>query len=90
MSAIALYKALIEAGAPEPSAERAVEGLPPANEVATKTDIAELCTELKTDIAALRTEMKTDIAMLEARLTWRLVIVVGIFNAILFAALRLI
>ena len=44
MSTTALYKALVEAGASEASAERAAESLDltPSREVATKTDIAQL------------------------------------------------
>ncbi len=47
MSTTALYKALLEANVSEVSAERAVEGLGSAGEAATKTDTA----ELRTDIA---------------------------------------
>ena len=50
MSTIALYKALIEAGASEASAERAVEGLPPSGELATKA-------ELKAELAMLETRL---------------------------------
>ena len=61
MSTTALYKALIEAHVSEDTAERAVEGLAYAREVATKTDLAELKTELKQDISELRVELKQDI-----------------------------
>ena len=61
MSTTALYKALIEAHVSEDTAERAVEGLAYAREVATKTDLAELKTELKQDIGELRVELKEDI-----------------------------
>ena len=47
MSTTALYKALIEAHVSEDTAERAVEGLACAREVATKTDLVELKTELR-------------------------------------------
>ncbi|MDE0152882.1 MAG: hypothetical protein OXN23_03315 [Gammaproteobacteria bacterium] len=39
MSEIALYKALISAGAPEAEAQAAVQDLARANEVATKADL---------------------------------------------------
>ncbi len=64
MSTTALYKALIEAHVSEDTAERAVEGLAYAREVATKTDLAELKTELKQDISELRAEFKQDIGEL--------------------------
>ncbi len=64
MSTTALYKALIEAHVSEDTAERAVEGLAYAREVATKTDLAELKTELKQDISELRAELKQDIGEL--------------------------
>ncbi len=65
MSTTALYKALIEAHVSEDTAERAVEGLAYAREVATKTDLAELKTELKEDISELRVEFKQDIGELK-------------------------
>lgn len=49
MTATVLYRALIDAGTAEELAEKAVEGLLPTSEVTTKTDIA----EVKTDIARL-------------------------------------
>lgn len=60
MSTTALYKALVEAGASDKVAERAVEGLIPApsEDLATKADIA----KLRTEIAELRTELKTEMA----------------------------
>ena len=69
MSTTALYKALIEAHVSEDTAERAVEGLAYAREVATKTDLAELKTELKQDIGELRVELKGDIGALETKIT---------------------
>ena len=66
MSTTALYKALIEAHVSEDTAERAVEGLAYAREVATKTDLVELKTELKQDIGELRVELKQDIGELRA------------------------
>ena len=80
MSTTALYQALIEAGTPKETAEKAVEGLLPAGEVATKTDLAELktntgrletelrSTATKADMAELKTELKTDMAEMENRL----------------------
>ena len=68
MSTTALYKALIEAHVSEDTAERAVEGLAYAREVATKTDLAELKTELKQDISELRVELKQDIGELRVEL----------------------
>jgi len=50
MSTTAMYKALIEAEVSEETAERAVEGLHFAGEVATKAD-------LKAEIAALEARM---------------------------------
>jgi SMC interacting uncharacterized protein involved in chromosome segregation len=44
--------------------------MPPVNSaVATKTDLAELRTDLKTEITELRTELKTDIADLKTEIT---------------------
>ncbi len=57
MSATALDKALLEAKVSEETAEKAVEGLAVAHDVATKTDVAELRTELKTDIAELEVRL---------------------------------
>ncbi len=42
MSTTALYKALIQAGASEDTAERAVEDLAHTDDVATKADLAKL------------------------------------------------
>jgi len=50
MSEIALYKALISAGAPEAEAQAAVQDLARAHEVATKAD-------LKAEIAKLETRV---------------------------------
>ena len=51
MSATALHKALLDAGADDELAERTAKDLPPIGEPAAKTDIS----ELKTDIARLET-----------------------------------
>ncbi len=69
MSTTALYKALIEAHVSEDTAERAVEGLAYAREVATKTDLVELKTELKQDIGELRAELKQDIGEVKGGIT---------------------
>ena len=60
-----------------------------ALEAATKTDIAELKTATKADIAALKAStktdvagLKTDIAELKATLTWRIVLAMGAFAAL--------
>ena len=73
MSTTALYKALLEAKVSEKTAERAVEGLAFADNIATTTDLA----GLKTVITRLEAELKaalkekattTDIAALKAEL----------------------
>ena len=46
MSEIALYKALVSAGASEAEAQAAVQGLAHGHEVATKADLANLKSEL--------------------------------------------
>ena len=46
MSTTALYRALLEAGTSEETAERAVEGLAHTDEAATKADVAELRNEM--------------------------------------------
>ena len=78
MNATALYKALIEAGASEDTAERAVEGLPLGGELATKSDLAQLGARLDTDIAQL-----------EVRLTWRLLGGVAVLLGITSGVLKL-
>ena len=54
-----------------------------------KTDVAELRTELKADVAELRIELKADVAeirtdveRIEKRMTWRMVVIYGIFSSI--------
>jgi len=62
-------KRLREAGFTEPQAEAVIAVVQEATEgadLATKTDIGDLRTELKADIAALRSEVKADIAALRA------------------------
>ena len=64
-------KRLRAAGFTEPQAEAVVAAVQEATEgadLATKTDIAELRTELKAEIAELRTEFKAEIADLRSEL----------------------
>ena len=63
-------KALQAAGAAEPLAEAVVATVGEAvgENVATKTDIAEVQATLKTEIAELRTEVKTEIADVKAEI----------------------
>ena len=49
-----------------------------SEQVATKADIAELKTATKADIA----ELKAEIAELKAILTWRIVLALGVFAAL--------
>lgn len=74
MSTTALYKALLEAGASENLAEKAVESLVFSDQAATKSDIAAL---------------KSDIAELEIRLTWRIVLATSITTSIAIGAIGL-
>ena len=70
-----LYDALIAAGAPENKAKAAAEAITSyrkTDEVATKADIA----ELRTDMAKLEGRL-TD------KLTWRMIICMGITIAVL-------
>ena len=63
-------KALTQAGFAPPQAEAITDTIRAAfsDSVATKTDIAELRTELKGDIAELRAELKGDIAELRTEI----------------------
>ena len=70
MSTTVLYKALVEAGAPENLADKAAESLVYSDQVATKSDWA----LMKADLAMV----KSSLAGLETRLTWRLSIAAGI------------
>ena len=66
-----VYKALVEAGAPEDSARAAASSIPIAKDLASKQDIAELrqeISEVRQAIAALRAEMQQEIAALRAEL----------------------
>ena len=73
MSEIALYRALVEAGASEEAAREAVHDLLRAGENATKAGI---------------TEVRADIAAMETRVTHWVVISGGIYTAILFSLLK--
>ena len=73
MSTTALYKALLEANVSEKTAERAVEGLAFADNIATTTDLAGLktvITRLEAELKAALKEKatKADIAELKAAL----------------------
>ncbi len=74
MSATTLYKALIEAKVSEETAEKAVEYLPVARDVATKSDIAEVRADIaggRADTAEVRTEVaegRADTAEVRAEL----------------------
>ena len=59
-----VYKALVEAGAPEDSARAAASSIPIAKDLAGKQDIA----EVRQEIAALRVEMQQEIAALRAEM----------------------
>ncbi len=69
MSATALYKALIEAKVSDETAEKAVESVPIARDVATKSDIANVRADIaegRADTAVVRTEIaegRTDTAV---------------------------
>ena len=66
MNSIAIYKILKRVPDTSESEARAVaNSIAHVNDVATKTDVAELKTELKSDIA----ELKTDTAELKTELT---------------------
>ncbi len=66
-----VYKALVEAGAPEDSARAAASSIPIAKDLASKQDIAEVrqeIAEVRQAIAALRAEMQQEIAALRAEM----------------------
>ena len=63
--------------------------------LATKADIAALRGATKADIAELRgatkadsAELRTDIAKLSATLTWRMIIVAGVVQTLIAAAVK--
>lgn len=63
-----VYDAFRSAGVSDEQAAAAALVIPPSGELATKSDISELCTEFKSDFSELRTEFKSDIAELRAEL----------------------
>ena len=66
MTATALYRALVDAGAREEFAKEAAERVVYSPEGATKADVAEAKSELQVEIAEFRAELKGDIAGLRA------------------------
>ena len=67
-----VYKALVEAGAPEDSARAAASSIPVAKDLASKQDIAEvrqeitsLRAELRQEITSLRGEVKSDLKLIK-------------------------
>ena len=66
-----VYKALVEAGAPEDSARAAASSIPVAKDLASKQDVAEVrheIAEVRHEIATLRAELQQEIAALRAEL----------------------
>jgi hypothetical protein len=74
-----LYEALRKAGVDEPTATAAARAVL----IEVRTDLA-----TKTDLAELKAATKTDLAELKADLTWRMVVMTGIFVAAV-SALRI-
>ncbi len=68
MTATALYRALVDAGAREDLAKEAAERVVYSPEGATKSDVAKAKSELQLEIAEFRAEVKADIAELRAEL----------------------
>ena len=66
MTATALYRALVDAGAREDLAKEAAERVVYSPEGATKSDVAKAKSELQLEIAEFRAEVKADIAELRA------------------------
>lgn len=69
---VELYDALKAAGVPEDKAQAAaasVIGGTEKNALATKSDLAELRSELKADTASLRSELKDEIGTVRERLS---------------------
>ena len=56
-----VYKALVEAGAPEDSARAAASSIPVAKDLASKQDIA----EVRQEITSLRGEVKSDLKLIK-------------------------
>ena len=68
MTATALYRALVDAGAREDLAKEAAERVVYSPEGATKSDVAKAKSELQLEIAHFRDEVKADIAELRTEL----------------------
>jgi len=66
---------LTDAGMPREQAEAVAET---ARQAASREDLV------------TKADLKADLANLEARLTWRIFVVVGVVNGLLFAALKLV
>ena len=82
-----MYKALKSAGVEDELATAAARGLP--DNPVTQAHVVELRAELKADMAELRAELKADVAeirtdveRIEKRMTWRMVVICGIFSSI--------
>jgi hypothetical protein len=94
---LTLSRALEEGGIPRDAAEHIATEILDAihDNVATKTDLAAIRSELKADIAAVRSELKADIAALRAeialvehRLMTRLGGAIAVAVGIILAAIR--
>ena len=68
MTATALYRALVDAGAKEELAKEAAERVVYSPEGATKSDVAKAKSELQLEMAGFRAEVKADIAELRTEL----------------------
>ena len=60
-----IYEALVEAGTSEEKAKAAAGVVPVTGNLATKTDLQELRTELKSDLQKLRSEMNAELKVLK-------------------------
>ncbi len=60
-----IYEALVEAGTSEEKAKAAAGVVPVTDNLATKTDLQELRTELKSDIQGLRSDMNAELKVLK-------------------------
>ena len=68
MTATALYRALVDAGAKEELAKEAAERVVYSPEGETKSDVAKAKSELQLEMAGFRAEVKADIAELRTEL----------------------
>ena len=86
MNSIAIYKILKRVpDTSESEARAAANSIAHINDVATKTDIAELKTELtglratmEKTVTYLEEKISTQIAQSEARMTWRMIALAGV------------